>query len=71
MVHDKIVNSFMKSITNRAFMAKKNKYQTPAIDVVYIGCMQNLLDASSAATTVTGGPLGGVSTIPDDPSTGR
>jgi fructose/tagatose bisphosphate aldolase len=54
----------------------RNKYLTPAIEVVNIESIQALLSGSGdpvtpVITDVTGGPIPGATTIPADASAGR
>ena len=36
MVNDQMVNKFMKSVTNRAFMAKKRMYKKPETEMISV-----------------------------------
>lgn len=48
----------------------KTLYQKPISQTVEIACVQTLLNASGGGpTNISGGPIPGVQTIPDDPST--
>lgn len=51
----------------------KTNYQIPVTQVMTIGCVQTLLNASGDAgiSNITGGPIQGLQTIPDDTSNGR
>lgn len=51
----------------------KTTYHIPVIQVMTIGCVQTLLGASGDAgiSNISGGPIQGIQTIPDDTSNGR
>ena len=51
----------------------KTNYHIPVTHVMTIGSMQTLLSASgdSGVSNITGGPVSGMQTIPDDASNGR